>query len=88
MAFRITDKCTGCGSCQSECPNDAIYEGDSQLVVNPTRCTECVGIYQYPQCSIVCAEDAPQPDPDYNESREQLLNKWKKLHPDKTPADI
>jgi hypothetical protein len=26
------------------------------------------------------------PDPDHKETREQLLNKWQKLHPGETPA--
>jgi hypothetical protein len=29
--------------------------------------------------------DAPKPDADRKESREQLLAKWKKLHPGETP---
>ena len=30
MAIMITDSCINCGACESECPNNAIYEGGSQ----------------------------------------------------------
>jgi ferredoxin len=26
MALKITDECIGCGACEPECPNSAIYE--------------------------------------------------------------
>lgn len=26
MALKITDECIGCGACEPECPNNAIYE--------------------------------------------------------------
>jgi ferredoxin len=42
MALMITDECISCGACVSECPNDAISEGDMIYVINPDRCTECV----------------------------------------------
>ncbi|NLR80452.1 4Fe-4S dicluster domain-containing protein [Chitinophaga eiseniae] len=27
MALKITDECISCNACESECPNNAIYEG-------------------------------------------------------------
>lgn len=30
MAIKITDECINCGACEIECPNNAIYEGDSE----------------------------------------------------------
>ena len=27
MAIKITDDCINCGACETECPNNAIYEG-------------------------------------------------------------
>ena len=86
MAYKITDECICCGSCEEECPNQAISEGETICVIDPERCTECAGAHESPQCSTVCSVDAPIPDPEHRESREQLLEKWKKLHPGETPA--
>ena len=30
MAIKITDECINCGACETECPNNAIYEGASK----------------------------------------------------------
>jgi ferredoxin len=86
MAYKITEKCIACGSCISECPNGAIRDGDPISVINPDRCTECVGVHQKPECAVVCPIEAPAPDPAHKESKEALLAKWKKLHPNKKPA--
>jgi ferredoxin len=85
MAYKITEDCISCGACESECPNQAIKEGDTTYVINPDRCTECVGSHANSKCAEVCPVEAPKPDPDRKESREQLLAKWKKLHPGETP---
>lgn len=86
MAYKITDECASCGSCELECPNLAISEGETTYVINPDRCTECVGAYQSSKCAEICPLDAIIPDPDHMESREQLLEKWRRLHPGETPA--
>ena len=86
MAYHITDDCISCGACEPECPNEAISEGDTQFVINPDRCTECVGSYKASRCSEVCPVDAPHPDPDHREGKEQLLQKWRGLHPGSEPA--
>lgn len=86
MAYKITDDCVSCGSCESECPNQAISEGAIIYVIDPGKCTECVGAHESPQCAGICPVDACIPDPDHQESREQLLEKWKKLHPGETPT--
>lgn len=88
MAYKITEKCIACGSCISECPNGAIHDGDPILVINPDRCTECVGAHEKPECAVICPIEAPAPDPDHKENREELLAKWKKLHPKKTPIYV
>jgi ferredoxin len=85
MAYKITEDCISCGACEPECPNQAISEGDTIYIINPDRCTECVGSYQSSRCSEVCPVDAPKQDEAHAESREQLLEKWKKLHPGETP---
>lgn len=81
MAYKITDECISCGACEPECPNEAISEGDVIYIIDPDRCTECVGFYDEPQCAAVCPVDACVPDPDRQESREELLAKKERLHP-------
>lgn len=34
MAYRITEECINCGSCITECPNNAIYEVGSNWEIN------------------------------------------------------
>lgn len=41
MAYVISDECIMCGACQSECPVDAISEGDGKYVIDPDKCIEC-----------------------------------------------
>ena len=85
MAYKITEDCISCGACESECPNQAIKEGDTVYVIDPARCTECVGSHSSSKCAEVCPVDAPKPDPDRKETKDQLLDKWRKLHPGETP---
>ena len=86
MAFLITEECISCGACFSECPNEAISEGDTIYIIDPDKCTECVGFYEEQQCAAVCPVDSCVPDPERKETREQLLVKARKLHPEKTFA--
>ncbi len=87
MAYKITDECISCGACEPECPNNAISEGETIYVIDADKCTECVGSHESPQCVEICPIDnCCIPDPDHVESREQLLEKWKGLHPGETPA--
>jgi ferredoxin len=86
MAFKITEDCISCGACEPECKNEAIKEGQDIYVIDPNRCTECVGWFEKQKCAEVCPVDACVPDPAHKETREQLLGKWRKLHPGQTPA--
>ena len=85
MAYKISDDCISCGACEAECPNSAIKEGDTTYVIDPAKCTECVGSHPASKCAEVCPVGAPNPDPDRKETKEQLLKKWKALHPGETP---
>lgn len=87
MAYKITDDCISCGACEAECKNNAISEGETSCVIDSDKCTECVGNHASPQCAEVCPVDACVPDPNHEESKEQLLEKWRSLHPGKTPTD-
>ena len=60
MAMTITDECIACGACESECPVQAISEGDTQFQIDPDKCVECKGYFDEPQCASVCPVDAPQ----------------------------
>jgi len=86
MAYKITDDCISCGACEPECKNNAISEGEDIYLIDPDKCTECVGNHESPQCAEVCPVNACVPDPDHEESKEQLLKKWHNLHPRETPA--
>ena len=85
MAFKITEECILCGACEPECPNQAISEGEEIYIIDPDLCTECVGFFDEQQCALVCPVDACIPDPDHAESKEELREKYKKLHPGREP---
>jgi len=80
VAYMITEECILCGACEPECPNEAISEGDIIYVIDPDRCTECVGFYDESQCVAVCPVDACVPDPDHEETEEELMAKYHRLH--------
>ncbi|MGP1419001.1 MAG: 4Fe-4S binding protein [Sphaerochaetaceae bacterium] len=40
MAYRITEACVACGTCQSECPCNAIEEGEIYKI-NQDLCAGC-----------------------------------------------
>ncbi len=86
MAYYITEDCISCGACEPECPNAAIWEGETVYIINPDHCSECVGAYELSRCADVCPVDACLPDPNYPETKEQLLEKWRGLHPGEEPA--
>lgn len=79
MALIITDECINCDVCEPECPNEAIYQGDSIYEIDPDRCTECVGLFDAPQCQQVCPVDCIPLDPARMETEEQLMAKYETL---------
>lgn len=86
MAYKINDECISCGACEPECPNSAISEGETIYIIDISKCTECVGSHDSSRCADVCPVDACVLDEDNKESREELLEKWKGLHPGETPS--
>lgn len=59
MAYRINaSDCTGCGSCEFDCPNAAITMKGDVYAINAGRCTECEGHFATPQCVAACPNDA------------------------------
>ena len=76
MALFITDECINCDVCEPECPNGAISAGDEIYVIDANLCTECVGHYETSQCVEVCPVDCIIPDPNHEESKDQLHQKY------------
>ena len=79
MALIIHDACINCDVCEPECPNGAISEGPEIYVIDPDKCTECVGHFDKPQCMEVCPVDCITLDPDRVEDREALERKYRRL---------
>ena len=51
MAHKITEECIACGTCISECPVDAISEGDIYKI-DADKCTDCAA------CVDACPSEA------------------------------
>lgn len=79
MALMITSDCINCDVCVPECPNEAITQGDDIYVIDPAKCTECVGHFDESQCIEVCPVDCIIPDPNHAESKDQLQAKYQSL---------
>jgi ferredoxin len=52
MAYKISDACISCGSCEGECPSGAISAGASQYNIDPELCIDCGA------CEAVCPVQA------------------------------
>jgi NAD-dependent dihydropyrimidine dehydrogenase PreA subunit len=52
MAYKVGDECINCGSCDSECPVDAISEKENARWIDPAKCQDCGS------CSPVCPVEA------------------------------
>jgi ferredoxin len=79
MALMITDECINCDVCEPECPNEAISAGEEIYVIDPGKCTECVGHFDEPQCQKVCPVDCIPLDPVHSETKEELQQKYRRL---------
>ena len=71
MALLITDECINCDVCEPECPNQAIAQGELIYLIDPKRCTECVGHFDQPQCIEVCPVECIFVDSAHLETPEQ-----------------
>ncbi|MEN2993400.1 MAG: 4Fe-4S dicluster domain-containing protein [Bacteroidia bacterium] len=78
-------------------PNGLVLDADAPhppisteyYYIVPSKCTECMGFHEEPQCAAVCPVDCCLPDPDHRETPEQLLAKKAFLHDGAAPpADI
>ncbi|MCL2043192.1 MAG: 4Fe-4S binding protein [Treponema sp.] len=52
MAYKISDACTNCGACDSECPTEAISEKNGKRAIDAGTCVDC-GV-----CVSTCPVDA------------------------------
>ena len=86
MALIITDECINCDVCEPECPNAAISMGAEIYVIDPRKCTECVGHFDTPQCVEVCPVDCIPVNPEWVESKQALEAKYAVLMTSKQAA--
>ena len=52
MAYKISDACTNCGACDSECPTEAITEQGGKRAIEADKCVDCGA------CAGACPVDA------------------------------
>jgi len=52
MPHSITDDCLSCGACASECPCEAISEGQGKYEIDANKCADCG------TCVSACPADA------------------------------
>jgi ferredoxin len=79
MALLITEDCINCDVCEPACPNQAITQGENIYEIHPDLCTECVGHFDESQCVAICPVNCIIPDPNYKESVQQLMEKYRRL---------
>ena len=79
MSLKIIETCINCDVCEPVCPNGAISQGEEIYVIDPGKCTECVGHFDEPQCQQVCPVDCIPLNPDIPETHDQLMTKYRVL---------
>ena len=88
MALLITDECINCDVCEPECPNEAIRMGEEIYLIEPQKCTECVGHFDEPQCVQVCPVNCIPVNPQWIESRDTLWKKYRLLQSQAAVASV
>ena len=54
MSFEIIESCVNCYACEPLCPNQAIYQASPHFLIDPDKCTECIGDHEEAQCASIC----------------------------------
>jgi len=52
MAHKITDECIACGTCEPECPEEAITEADEIFIIDAELCNDCGSCVEV--CPVEC----------------------------------
>lgn len=55
MSYIINEECISCGSCEAECPQNAISQGDDKYEIDADACIDCGA------CADVCPVGAINP---------------------------
>lgn len=76
MALKITNECINCDVCEPVCPNKAIYMGQDTYIIDPKKCTECIGHFDLPQCRILCPVNCITKNKLYEEDKKTLYQKF------------
>ena len=63
---------------ESEAKHEAISHAFYYIV--PWKCTECVGFHEKPKCASVCPANCCIKDPEFVETKKELLEKKEFLH--------
>ncbi len=84
VSLRITPECINCGACEEACPTGAILEDPQKnmRVIDPLRCTECIGFYERTMCRVECPVECIEEHPDFAETEQILLARAKSLFPE------
>jgi ferredoxin len=53
--------------------------GPEIYVIDPKKCTECVGHFDEPQCVQVCPVECIPRNPEHLETQDQLMEKYNGL---------
>jgi len=53
--------------------------GPDYYVIDPGRCTECVGHFDTPQCVEVCPVECIPKDEQHEETEDELWKKFRRL---------
>ena len=56
MAFKISDACISCGTCEAACPVAAICEGNGKFDIKSDLCIDCG------TCAGACPVSAIEPE--------------------------
>jgi ferredoxin len=56
VAYVIHDECVSCGTCEPECPAEAISQGSDKYVIDAAKCTDCGSCCEV--CPVECIKPA------------------------------